>query len=186
MKVDNKLALLAILLFTSCSQTTQLHDEEPSSIDKLGQPYTDTVNHFSITFPNSWIVKPNYFSTVMAIGYSPNDSFVKNENRGAISLRVTSVSDSMNTSTYYNASLVKIMEDQSLVIIEQGNFDLNGKITKFVVVQKDLGNNIDFITTYLYMVANQKAFSFNGSVDATYRKDFDKHFFDVVNTLEVE
>ncbi len=186
MKVDSRIVLLAILLFTCCSQTTQLHDEEPSSIDKLGELYTDTVNHFSITFPNSWIVKPNYFSTVMAIGYSPNDSLVKNENRGAISLRVASVSDSMNTSTYYNASLVKILEDQSLVIIEQGNLDLNGEITKFVVVQQDLGNNMDFITIYLYMVANQKAFSFNGSVDATYREDFDKLFFKIVNTLKVE
>jgi hypothetical protein len=186
MKNGNNLLILIIILFTHCSTPSQSQDEHQIVEASLDQLYSDTINHYSIRFPSSWLVKPNYFSSVFAVGHSPHDSVVKNEDQGAFVLNVSSVSDSTTSSMHYNTSLQKIIEDTTLVITEKGQFDLNGKSTKFIVVKQALGNDIVFIKTSVYLVEDQRAFSLNGTVESRYNETFSKLFFRIAQTLKVQ
>lgn len=140
---------------------------------KLGQLYVDSINNFSMNFPNDWIVLNNYQDyTLMSSGPINEDISSKMKREGGFGLSISVFKKSVSTKEYYQGNLKSIKQEyKDIKILEERDIDLNGIPAIYVAHQCTI-NDMLITSIQVYFFNDNKGYVLNGSATS---EDFEQY-----------
>ncbi|TAE00383.1 MAG: hypothetical protein EAZ97_06125 [Bacteroidetes bacterium] len=138
----------------------------------LSQLYQDSINRFSIHFPDNWeIVEDDRFTLVVHSNYLANK-----EKMAGFGIDINEMSKNFSTEQYYHGNMKSINKAyQNLKITEEEDINLNGMLVKYVVYQYSM-NEKKLKCMQFFFTKDKKGYVINGTsannVFDTYRSLF--------------
>ena len=150
----------------------------------LSQVYIDSLNEFSLRFPESWTVMGNYQDyTMMAAGPITNDSSAMYRD-GGFGLDVADLDEKLSSTEYYKGNLNGITDTYpDLQILEEKDITLAGQTAKYVAHACTVNGN-PVISIQVYFTKGKKGYVLNGTA---FQNEFDKYrelYIEIARTLE--
>ncbi len=154
---------------------------------ELKQHYLDTINHFSMNFPNNWIVLDNYQDfTLISGGPIENDTLKLTKKEGKLVLGITKQKNNYSTEEYYEGNLITIKNNYpDLKLIEEKSIDLNGIHAKYVIYELTKQNKEKFTSLQIYFVKNKNGYILNGVNKTENFENFRDLYIEIARTFKL-
>jgi hypothetical protein len=165
--------VILIFITGSCNIKTKSYSKENDKIVKikfdttgieLSQVYYDSINNFTIRYPEEWILMENYQKfTLMGSGPVLIDEKTKMTRDGGFGLDIKSYDETFTNTSFYEGNLKSIRETViDFKIIEEKTINLNGIKAKYVS-HKCIYNETPVTSIQVYFFNDQKGYVLNGT-----------------------
>lgn len=154
---------------------------------ELKQHYSDSINHFSMSFPNNWTVLNNYQDYIL-IGTGPigEDTSMQTKDRGGFGLDIGELGRHYSSTEYYNGNLKNLKASCSdLEIIEKKSIDLNGIDAEYVAFRCTMSEK-SMTSVQVYFTNNTRGYVLSGT---TLTEDFENSrnlYIEIARTFRIE
>ena len=173
--------IIFIMFFAACSidvpdfETEAIVEElkfDSTGIE-LSQVYFDSINNFSIRYPEDWILmNSDERYAVMGAGPGLTETKTQMARDGGVGLSIASFDKQYTTPQYYFDNLKTIRRTYpDFKIIDEKTIDLNGIKAKYVSHIITL-NEVPFTSIQIYFFVDQIGYVLNGSASS---KEFNKY-----------
>lgn len=158
-----------------------------TNVYELTQQYLDSINHFSMRFPNNWTIIDNYQNfTLISGGPIEIVGQTSMKKEGKLALDITKQSKDYSTEEYYEGNLTSIKNKYpDLRLIEEKSINLNGIKAKYIIYECTIQGRGKFTSLQIYFMKNKNGYILNGAEKTEDFEIFRDLYIEIARTFKL-